>query len=144
MSYRTVSANPRIPSLTLDIPISKWATTPPKNPTRPMQQEVTRVQGPTPKKRSLEAMPRNPVAKPNAAPPIIPLTIDRKATGLTFGGPPARAILVTQRVLIRQASNARDLVRFVKDLYARRSPPIYRFCPDLSIDHHWHTKTLTT
>jgi len=55
-------------------------------------------------------MPRAPATKPKISPPMIPPTMDRNATGLTFGGPPARMILVADIALEKQANNARILV----------------------------------
>jgi len=108
-----VYANPIIMSLNLDVSSILRPKAPPNNPIAPMPQDVMRVYGPTPKSKSLVAIPRKPAAKPNTGPPIIPLAIDRNATGLTFGGPPARIILVADIVAERQASIVRTLVRCV-------------------------------
>jgi hypothetical protein len=75
-----------------------------------MQHEVINVHGPTPKNKSLTAMPRKPTAKPNVGPPIIPARMLRKAVGFTLGGPPANTILVAATTLAKQTNIAISLV----------------------------------
>jgi len=76
----------------------------------PMQQDVISVHGPIPKNKSLTAIPRKPTAKPNIGPPIIPPKMERKAAGLTLGGPPANATRLTATTLAKQTNNAIVLV----------------------------------
>ncbi len=79
----------------------------------PIQEDVIKVHGPTPKNKSLIAIPRAPTPRPNIGPPTIPLRMDRKAAGLTFGGPPANTILVAATMLAKQTSRAIVFVRSV-------------------------------
>ena len=89
------------------------AMKPPRNPMTPMQLDVIIVHGPIPINKSLTTMPRKPTARPNIGPPIIPPKMERKAAGLTLGGPPISTILVTATRLDKEINIAMVLVRLL-------------------------------
>jgi hypothetical protein len=86
---------------------------PPIKPTAAIPTEVSTVHGPGPKgvRKSLIVIERKPTVKPAAGPPMIPATMVKKAVGLTFGGPPAKATLSAAFAAEKQATNARPFVR---------------------------------
>lgn len=59
-------------------------------------------------------MPRNPTARPNMGPPIIPPKIERKEAGLTLGGPPVNATLLTASTLTKQTNIAMVFVPLLR------------------------------
>lgn len=77
-----------------------------------IQLEVSKVHMPAPYglTKSLSVMESQPTANPARGPPITPPTMTRKATGLTLGGPQARANLKATFAAESEATRARSLV----------------------------------
>src|SRR5208282_662701 len=92
MSKKAVRMKPATASLQRLKLSDLFQTKPAINLIIPIQTDVSIVQTPAPKGlvKSPSVMLRKPTPNPAIGPATIPPTITKKATGLMFGGPPAR------------------------------------------------------